>query len=176
MAAPLEPFESQLGHHFSSRALLQRALTHRSYSAQHNERLEFLGDSVLNCAASILLYREHPTLDEGKLSRIRSHLVKQDCLAQVGRAMDLPAMLLLGAGEVKSGVPAKDSIVADAVEAVFGAVLLDAGFDAACQCILKHLKPILESVPIQSLGKDPKPACRIGCKPKKASFPVTPYW
>ena len=108
--------EAALGYSFKDQALLHLALTHRSYSSHHNERLEFLGDSVLNCAASILLFETHPDMDEGKMSRVRSHLVKQDCLAMVGRNLLLDQYLFLGAGELRSAKTIKDSIVADALE------------------------------------------------------------
>ncbi|HEX4857159.1 MAG TPA: ribonuclease III [Limnobacter sp.] len=145
-----------MAYSFRNKDLLRMALTHRSFSGQHNERLEFLGDSVLNCAASILLYDAHPGLDEGKLSRVRSHLVRQDCLAMIGRGLQLEQFLRLGAGELRSGSTIKDSIVADAIEAIFGAILLDGGFQAAQDCVIRFLKPLLEQTPLESLGKDPK--------------------
>ncbi|HEX4879287.1 MAG TPA: ribonuclease III [Limnobacter sp.] len=148
--------EAALGHRFENQDLLGQALTHRSHSTAHNERLEFLGDSVLNCAVSILLYESHPDMDEGKLSRVRSHLVKQDCLAGIGRGLQLERHLRLGAGELRSTSTIKDSIVADALEALFGAVLLDAGFEQAKKCVIRLLEPVLLTTPMASLGKDAK--------------------
>ena len=136
--------QNSLGYHFTNAELLKVALTHRSHNAQHNERLEFLGDSVLNCAVSILLYERHSNMDEGKLSRVRSHLVKQDCLAVVGRELSLDKYLYLGAGELRGGSTIKDSIVADALEALFGAILLDSSFEEACGCVIRLLDPVLQ--------------------------------
>jgi ribonuclease-3 len=122
---------ASIGHTFRDENLLRRALTHRSYAAEHNERLEFLGDSVLNCAIALELYRRFPGLSEGDLSRLRASLVSQPALASVAGEVKLGRHLLLGEGELKSGGARRPSILADAVEAVIGAAFLDAGFDAA---------------------------------------------
>lgn len=164
--------EKALSYVFKDKALLRTATTHRSHSSQHNERLEFLGDSVLNCAASILLFQSHPDMDEGKLSRVRSHLVKQDCLAQIGRNLQLEQYLNLGAGELKSASTIKDSIVADALEAVFGAILLDDGFEAARDCVIRLLTPVLLDTPLESLGKDPKTRLQELLQSRKMKLPV----
>ena len=164
--------EAELGYEFSNPDLLRIALTHRSYSSQHNERLEFLGDSVLNCAASILLYQAHPDMDEGKMSRVRSHLVKQDCLAMVGRSLSLEKYLALGAGELRSAATIKDSIVADGLEALFGAILLDSGFEAARDCVIRLLKPVMLETPVESMGKDPKTRLQELLQGKKLRLPV----
>lgn len=164
--------EAALGYVFSDQVLLRRALTHRSYSCDNYERLEFLGDSVLNCVASMLLYNVQPSLDEGKLSRIRSHLVKQDCLAAVGRRIHLDQHVFLGAGELKSSSIIKDSIVADTLEALIGAVLLDAGFDAARELVLRLLEPVLKDSPVDSLGKDPKTQLQEYLQAKRMNLPV----
>ncbi|WP_284280346.1 MULTISPECIES: ribonuclease III [Limnobacter] len=171
-SSSLQALQSALGHMFSQPDLLSMALTHRSFSAAHNERLEFLGDSVLNCSASILLYHDFPDMDEGKLSRIRSHLVKQDCLASIGRRINLESVLILGTGELKSASRIKDSIVADAVEALIGAVLLDAGFEKARDCVFKLLRPVLAETPIESLGKDPKTRLQELLQSRKKGLPV----
>lgn len=168
----LTALQTALGHRFSDQVLLRQALTHRSHSSAHNERLEFLGDSVLNCAASILLFDEHPDMDEGKLSRVRSHLVKQDCLANIGRSLQLDHHLYLGAGELKSAKSIKDSIVADALEALFGAILLDAGFEHAKNCVIQLLKPVLAATPIESLGKDAKTRLQEHLQARRLQLPV----
>ena len=164
--------QNALGYQFNDLSLLKMALTHRSYSSEHYERLEFLGDSVLNCAASILLYDQHPELDEGKLSRVRSHLVKQDCLAMIGRQLKLEQYLFLGAGEMRSAQPIKDSIVADALEALLGAILLDSDFQQACACVIRLLKPVLENTPVESMGKDPKTLLQEYMQGKKLQLPT----
>lgn len=127
-----------LGYRFSDEGLLLTALTHRSHSSPHNERLEFLGDGVLNCAIAAELYRRYPQLPEGDLSRLRAHLVRQDSLHKLAQAIQLGDLLLLGEGEMKSGGHRRPSILADALEAIFGAIYLDGGFDAARQTI-EHL-------------------------------------
>ncbi|HEX4918942.1 MAG TPA: ribonuclease III [Limnobacter sp.] len=164
--------EHALGHRFCDQGLLRQALTHRSYSTAHNERLEFLGDSVLNCAASILLYGAQPDMDEGKLSRVRSHLVKQDCLANIGRTLQLEQHLYLGAGELRSAKTIKDSIVADALEALFGAILLDSDFEHAKACVIRLLEPVLLETPLESLGKDPKTRLQEHLQAKRMKLPV----
>src|SRR5262245_28513661 len=126
-----EAFALAIGHRFAQPELLRRALTHRSYSISNNERLEFLGDSVVNCAVALELYHKFPRLTEGELSRLRANLVNQQSLAAVAQRFDFGAHLLLGEGEVKSGGARPPSIPADAVAAVIGAAFLDADFEAA---------------------------------------------
>ncbi|MFC5301114.1 ribonuclease III [Azospira restricta] len=148
--------EKALGHAFADPGLLQTALTHRSHSAPHNERLEFIGDSVLNCAVALELYRRFPALTEGEMSRLRANLVRQDTLHRIAESLALGDCLRLGEGELKSGGHRRPSILADAVEAIIGAVHLDAGFDAAAALVGRlyaaHLAGI---VPGQQI-KDPK--------------------
>jgi ribonuclease III len=127
----LAGFAVSIGYTFRDESLLRRALTHRSYAADHNERIEFLGDSVLNCAIALELYHKFPQLSEGDLSRLRAGLVSQPALARVADQIRLGPQLLLGEGELKSGGVSRPSILADALEAVIGATFLDAGFDAA---------------------------------------------
>ncbi|RPI46349.1 MAG: ribonuclease III [Betaproteobacteria bacterium] len=146
----------RLGHRFNDPALLRTALTHRSYSAQHNERLEFLGDSVLNCVISDALYRRFPHLAEGELSRARALLVRQQTLFERADAMGLGNALLLGEGELRSGGKQRPSILADALEALIGAVYLDAGFDTAREVVRKIFDPMLTEADQTVLGKDPK--------------------
>ncbi len=151
-----QPLQEQLGYQFTRLDGLVQALTHRSHSAGHNERLEFLGDSVLNCVVSVILYNRHPQEDEGRLSRMRSHLVRQDCLARLGEKLELSPLLRLGEGEIKSGGASRPSILADAVEAIIGAILMDGGFDAADRVIRSLIEPLLDDMPVQALGKDAK--------------------
>ena len=123
--------ELSLGHRFSDPALLTQALTHRSFGVPHNERLEFLGDGVLNFAIASLIYRHHPEMPEGQLSRLRANLVNQSSLADIATTLGLGELLRLGEGEYKTGGAGRPSILADALEALLGAIFLDAGFDQA---------------------------------------------
>jgi ribonuclease-3 len=145
-----------LDHAFRNPDLLRQALTHRSYGAAHNERLEFVGDAVLNCAIGLALYQQFPGLPEGDLSRLRAHLVNRDTLARVARGLGLGASLRLGEGEQKSGGAERGSILADALEAVFGAVAVDAGFAAAEAVIGSVFAELLRNADPDVLGKDPK--------------------
>jgi ribonuclease-3 len=146
----------KLGYEFKQPQLLQRALTHRSYAAEHNERLEFLGDAILGCIIAKHLYSDYPQLSEGELSRLRSNLVREETLAALARQLDLGSQLKLGEGELKSGGFRRPSILADALEALFGAILLDSGFAAAEQAVLNLYVPYLEKIDVQKLGKDAK--------------------
>ncbi|GAA5234087.1 ribonuclease III [Verticiella sediminum] len=148
--------EARLDYRFADIGLLEQALTHRSHSSRHNERLEFLGDSVLNCAVAAQLYERYLRLDEGDLSRLRANLVKQASLADIAQRLDLSSFLRLGEGELKSGGFRRPSILADALEAVFGAVYLDGGFDEACRVIRRLYQPLLAGVDPKTLGKDAK--------------------
>jgi ribonuclease-3 len=150
--------EAALGHGFARPELLRQALTHRSFGAPHNERLEFLGDSVLNCVIALALYKNFGDLKEGELSRLRASLVRQETLAEIARSLDLGDMLLLGEGELKSGGAKRPSILADALEALFGAIQLDAGFDAARSVIERLYQPSMARIDPSDAGKDPKTA------------------
>lgn len=152
----LEALQQRLQYTFNTPALLLQALTHRSHHAHHNERLEFLGDSVLNCVIADMLYAMFGKLDEGDLSRVRANLVKQQTLYELAQTLHLPDYLRLGEGELKSGGFRRPSILADALEAILGAIFLDSGFDAARIVIRKLYAPILEHVNPQTLGKDDK--------------------
>jgi len=148
--------QRRLQHEFSNPSLLERALTHRSFSADHNERLEFLGDSVLNLSVADLLYQRLSDLPEGDLSRVRANLVKQDTLHRLSVDLGLPTVIRLGEGEVRSGGQKRPSILADALEAVVGAVYLDGGFPAA-QALVHRLYRAVEINPtMEAIGKDPK--------------------
>ena len=155
---PTGRLETALGHRFGNAELLRQALTHRSHSSPNNERLEFLGDAVLNCVVASLLYQRFTGLREGDLSRQRANLVRQEALAQVAQGLALGDHLRLGEGELKSGGFRRPSILADALEAVIGAIYLDAGFDAARMVIERLLQPLLEQLDPRDSGKDPKTA------------------
>lgn len=146
----------KLDYRFADPALLQRALTHRSKSSDNNERLEFLGDSVLSVVVSAQLYAQFPQLTEGELTRVRASLVRQDTLAGLARVLDLGRWLFLGGGEYKSGGYDRDSILADAFEAVLGAVFVEAGFDAVRRVVLALYRDLLERIDPLTVVKDPK--------------------
>jgi ribonuclease-3 len=149
-------FSRSIGYRFNDTELLRRALTHRSYGAEHNERLEFLGDSVVNCAVALLLYRKFPGLTEGELSRLRASLVSQPSLAAIAAAADFGAHLRLGEGELKSGGARRPSMLADAVEAVIGAVFLDGGYDAAYAVVEALFRDAVSKMDPRTTGKDAK--------------------
>jgi len=148
--------DSLLGYTFRRPALLQQALTHRSHSAPNNERIEFLGDSVLNCCIAHELYQRFAELKEGELSRLRANLVRQETLAELAQGLELGTYLRLGEGELKSGGFRRPSILADGLEALIGAVFLDGGFTAAEGVIRGLYAYSLEHLDPQTLGKDPK--------------------
>lgn len=148
--------EARLGYTFQNRSLLARALTHRSYAADHNERLEFVGDGVLNCAIAVALFHRFPKLPEGDLSRLRANLVNRDSLHVRAQELALTGQIRLGEGEQKSGGTTRPSILADAVEALFGAVFLDGGFDAARTVIDRCYAEALSAVNPATSGKDSK--------------------
>lgn len=168
----LTDLEERLGHKFGASKLLTQALTHRSHSTLHNERLEFLGDSVLNCAIAHLLFERYTKLDEGDLSRLRSNLVKQQTLYEIAQRVELAEYLRLGEGELKSGGFRRPSILADTMEALFGAIFLDGGFLAARAAIAKLYHPIMESVDPQTLGKDAKTLLQEYLQGRKIALPT----
>jgi ribonuclease-3 len=154
--AGLVTLQQRLQHQFADASLLKRAITHRSFSSDHNERLEFLGDSVLGVVVADMLYRRLQKLPEGDLSRVRANLVKQDTLHQLAVSLGLPDVMLLGEGEMRSGGQKRPSILADALEAVIGAVYLDANF-AAAQALVQRLYQAVQINPeMEAIGKDPK--------------------
>ncbi len=154
----LADLERRLGHTFADPALARQALTHRSFGTPHNERLEFLGDSLLNCAVATLLYERFPRHPEGDLSRLRAALVNQRSLAEVALQMGLGERMRLGEGELKSGGFRRPSILADALEALLGALFLDAGFDAVHKAVAAMLAERIESAAQKPVDKDPKTA------------------
>ena len=168
----LAALQQRLQHLFADARLLLRAVTHRSFSADHNERLEFLGDSVLNLAVSGLLYKRLADLPEGDLSRVRANLVKQDTLHQLAVGLDLAAVIRLGEGEARSGGHKRPSILADALEAIIGAVYLDAGY-AAADALVGRLFAAVEINPqMQAIGKDPKTELQEWLQGRKMKLPV----
>jgi ribonuclease-3 len=172
VADGLVELQRRLQHQFATPSLLARALTHRSFSSDHYERLEFLGDSVLNLAVSDLLYTRLGALPEGDLSRVRANLVKQDTLHQLAVGLNLPEVLKLGEGEVRSGGQKRPSILADALEAVIGAVYLDAGF-AAAQALVHRLFDAVEINPqMDAIGKDPKTELQEWLQGRKMKLPL----
>jgi ribonuclease III len=169
---PLSPLESRLRYEFRNAELLRQALTHRSHSATHNERLEFLGDSVLNCAVAALLFQRFSKLDEGDLSRVRANLVKQQSLYEIAQALNIADGLRLGEGELRSGGFRRPSILADALEAIFGAIFLDGGFDAAQTVIKRLYVPILDHIDPRTLGKDSKTLLQEYLQGHKIALPT----
>ncbi len=163
--------ENRIGHHFANGSLLQQALTHRSHGSLHNERLEFLGDSILNCVVASLLFERYSKIDEGDLSRLRANLVKQQSLYEIAQRLELSQFLRLGEGELKSGGFKRPSILADTLEALFGAIYLDAGFNTARDVIRSLYVPILDTVDPKTLGKDAKTLLQEYLQGKKIALP-----
>jgi ribonuclease-3 len=172
-----EPFDGlvelqrRLGHTFAKPELARQALTHRSFGTPHNERLEFVGDSLLNCSVATLLYERFPRLPEGDLSRLRAALVNQSSLSEVATKLGLGELLRLGEGELKSGGFRRPSILADAVEGVLGAIYLDAGFEAVRATVERLLGERLESKEGPPVHKDPKTALQEHLQGRKLALP-----
>lgn len=166
------PLESRLGHRFQQRDLLAQALTHRSFSADHYERLEFLGDGVLNCVVGLMLYRSFPQLPEGRLSRLRANLVNQQSLFEVASELGLGGELRLGEGELRSGGDSRPSILADAVESLLGATLLDAGFDAARVMVERLFESRIAAIDPSTQGKDAKTRLQEWLQGRHLGLPV----
>lgn len=152
----IQRLQQALGYTFSRPELLLQALTHRSSGAANNERLEFLGDSVLNCAVARALYDAFPDLPEGSLSRLRANLVRQETLADIATALKIGDNLRMGEGELKSGGFRRPSILADALESLFGAIFLEAGFDAAQRVVRGLFDPLVAQIDPRASGKDAK--------------------
>ena len=152
----LSELEQKLGHKFSKIVLLEQALTHRSFGAGHNERLEFLGDSVLNCCIASMIFDQFPTMPEGELSRLRANLVNQSVLAEISAELALGSLLRLGDGELKTGGASRPSILADALEAILGAAYLDADFASASNVVRALFASRIETVRDTKPVKDAK--------------------
>lgn len=171
MNSEIFALQKRINHIFSNPRLLERALTHRSFTSDHNERLEFLGDSVLNLAVSGLLFEKLSQLPEGDLSRVRANLVKQDTLFQIASVLGLSEHLRLGDGEKRSGGHKRPSILADALEAIIGAVYLDAGFEVASSLVRRLYSDVELSAQMSAMGKDPKTELQEWLQARKMRLP-----
>jgi len=167
----VEALQVALGHRFGDARLLQQALTHRSHGSPHNERLEFLGDGVLNCVVAAELYSQFGNLNEGELSRLRANLVREQRLYQLATGLELGDHLRLGEGELKSGGYRRPSILADALEALIGAVFVDGGFEAAREVVRRLYRPHLETLDVKGADKDPKTQLQEWLQSRKYSLP-----
>lgn len=161
----------ELGYVFRRPELVLQALTHRSFGVPHNERLEFVGDAVLNCVIAATLFDRFPAIPEGELSRVRASLVNRDTLARLALRLALSSEIHLGEGEVKSGGAERPSILADALEAVFGAVFVDGGYDAASAVILRVYEAELVDLDPAALGKDPKTRLQEWLQARRIAVP-----
>ena len=167
------PRASFAGHDFADAALLRQAFTHRSAGSPHNERFEFLGDALLNLIVAEQLFSRWPGADEGAMTRARAELVRESTLAAMARSLELGARLTLGPGEMKSGGHRRDSILADAVEALIAAVYLDAGFDACRATVLGLFEPLLAGLPpLHKVGKDAKTRLQEWLQARQSPLPV----
>ena len=167
----LTALQQRLGHHFADGALLQRALTHRSAGIEHNERLEFLGDAVLQTAISALLYARFAGSDEGDLTRVRAHLVREDSLARVALSLGLPDVLRLSEGEARGGGARRPSILADALEALIGAAFLDGGYASAQALVERLFGEVISVTDIDSWTKDAKTELQEWLQARKLPVP-----
>jgi ribonuclease III len=168
----LDTLQRRLGHRFSSPALLQRALTHRSWGAEHNERLEFLGDAVLSLAVSELLYERFRGSDEGDLTRVRAHLVREDSLHRAALALGLPELMRLSDGEARGGGAQRASILADAVEALIGAVFQDGGYEQARGMVQNLFGDIIQATEVDSWSKDAKTELQEWLQARRIAVPA----
>jgi ribonuclease-3 len=164
--------ERAFGYVFAQPSLCHAAVTHRSAGAEHNERLEFLGDSVLNCCVARMLYDAHRLSDEGALSRLRATLVSGETLAQIAGELGLGEHLRLGVGELKTGGFRRASILADALEAILGAILLDSGFDAAAAVVARIWGPRMSELPAADALKDPKTRLQEALQAHGLALPI----
>ena len=160
------------GHRFAEPGLLRQALTHRSAGVPHNERLEFLGDSIVNLLIAELLFQRWPKADEGALTRARAELVREASLALIARQLELGARLTMGPGEMKSGGHRRDSILADALEAVVAAIYLDAGFDTCRTTVVPWFEELLAALPVGKPGKDAKTRLQEWLQARQRPLPV----
>lgn len=171
MSVSLARLERQLGHTFQNQDLMLLALTHRSFAGRNNERLEFLGDAILNFVAGEALFERFPQAREGQLSRLRARLVKGETLAVLARGFELGEYLRLGSGELKSGGFRRESILADALEALIGAIYLDAGMDVARARVLAWLAGELDGLTLVDTNKDPKTRLQEFLQSRAAELP-----
>ena len=171
-SAGLQALQRDLGHTFSQEPLLLRALTHRSAAAEHNERLEFLGDAVLNMVVSSLLFERYGGSDEGDLTRVRAHLVREESLHQLALTLKLPALLRLSEGEQRAGGSERPSILADAVEALIGATFIDGGYAAAQLVVQRLLGQRIASSEAAQWHKDPKTELQEWLQARRTPVPA----
>jgi ribonuclease-3 len=171
MAADVEPIRFA-GHAFADQDLLAQAMTHRSAGVPHNERLEFLGDAVVGLIVAEALYRRWPKADEGALTRARAELVRESSLAGVARTLELGSKLILGPGEMKSGGHRRDSILSDALEALVGAIYLDAGFEACRAVVLPWFEAAINDTPAGKVGKDAKTRLQEWLQARQRALPA----
>lgn len=164
--------QQRLGYRFTQPRLLIRALTHRSFGADHNERLEFLGDAVLQTAISAMLYERFAGSDEGDLTRVRAHLVREDSLHRVALSIGLPEVLRLSEGEARGGGAARPSILADALEAIIGAAFLDGGFEPAQALVRRLFGEVIVTTEIDSWSKDAKTELQEWLQARKLPVPA----
>jgi ribonuclease-3 len=164
--------ERSFGHVFANPSLCYTALTHRSAGSDHNERLEFLGDSILNCSIARMLFDAHPQADEGALSRLRASLVSGESLALIAAGLQLGDFLRLGSGELKTGGFRRSSILADALEAMLGAIFIDAGYEAAASAVSRILGAKLVELPSAGSLKDPKTQLQELLQARGLALPV----
>lgn len=172
MDSRLDALQQRLGHRFAQPRLLIRALTHRSYGADHNERLEFLGDAVLQTAISSLLYERFAGSDEGDLTRVRAHLVREDSLHRVALSLGLPEALRLSEGEARGGGAARPSILADALEALIGATFVDGGFEPAQALVRRLFGEVIATTDIDNWSKDAKTELQEWLQARKLPVPA----
>lgn len=173
VAAPAyKPLQAALGYEFKDLALLERAVTHRSHAAGNNERLEFLGDALINFVIGDVLFQLQPRAEEGALSRLRASLVREPALALLARELKLGDLMRLGDGELKSGGWRRDSVLADAFEAVIGAIHLDGGFEAARAACLRCFARLLDQLPDPEALKDPKTRLQEWLQGRSRPLPV----
>ena len=168
----LDALQQRLGHVFAQPALLSRALTHRSFGHAHNERLEFLGDAVLNMAVSALLYQRFSGSDEGDLTRVRAHLVREESLHRAALGLGLPHVLRLSEGETRGGGAMRASILADALEALIGAAFLDGGFEASQQVVRRLFGELIDSTEIDNWSKDAKTELQEWLQARRLAVPT----
>ena len=171
-APALQALQTRLGYRYTRADLLRRALTHRSWGAEHNERLEFLGDAVLSLAVSRLLYERHADSDEGDLTRVRAHLVREDSLHRVALGLGLPEVMRLSEGEARGGGAQRPSILADAVEALIGAVFLEGGYEAAHAVVQRLFGEIISATEAESWGKDAKTELQEWLQARRVPVPA----
>jgi len=172
MDARLDALQQRLGYRFAQPGLLTRALTHRSFGADHNERLEFLGDAVLQTAVSALLYERFAGSDEGDLTRVRAHLVREDSLHRAAVGLGLPDVMRLSEGEARGGGANRPSILADALEAVIGAVFIDGGFEHAQSMVRLVFGEVIATTEVDRWSKDPKTELQEWLQARKLPVPA----